>query len=394
MIYPVDKLDVIAQATQKMVFVPLKFESNSNPSKRSVFEEVLKTSTHFDIAMINAAPYLRQARKPDHVIDVIIMKDINKIFNPKKKIDPTTILPPNLQKFQNVFSQLLANNLPKHRFYDHVIPLLKEKTPSFEILYEMFRNELLCCRKYLDDMLKKDFIRPNHFSAVSPVLFVKKPEDELRFCVDYRNLNAMTIKNRYSIPLIRETLHRLTKAKVYTKLDIIVAYNALRMASEEEWKTAFRTRYDLYEYFVMPFDLVNAPSSWQNFINDILHEGLDVFCTAYLDDILIYNDNQKDHDRHVEWVFTQLRKAGIQCDIEKSEFNVQKIKYLDLIIGTDDIRMNSVKVKAILEWKTPKDVKGVFSFHDFANFYRRFIENFNLKALPLTRLTGKNVPFV
>ena len=119
-----------------------------------------------------------------------------------------------------------------------------------------------------------------------------------------------------------------------------------------------------------------------------------MFCTAYLDDILIYSDNQKDHDRHVEWVLTQLRKAGIQCDIEKSEFNVQEVKYLGLIIGTDGIRMDPVKVKAILEWETPKDVKGVSSFHGFANFYRRFIENFSLKALPLTRLTGKDVPFV
>ena len=261
MIYPVDKLDATAQATQEMVSVPLESESNSGPSERSASEEVLKVSTHFDIAMIGAAPYLRQARKPDHVIGAITMEDIDKVLNPKKKVDPATVLPPNLQKFQDVFSQLLANNLPKHRPYDHVIPLLKGKTPGFGVLYGMSRDELLCCRKYLDDMLKKGFIRPSHSSAASPVLFVKKPGGGLRFCVDYRNLNAMTVKNRYPIPLIRETLHRLAKAKVYTKLDIIAAYNALRMAPGEEWKTAFRTRYGLYEYLVMPFGLANAPSS-------------------------------------------------------------------------------------------------------------------------------------
>ena len=148
MIYFVDKLDVIVQIIQKIIFVSLKFEFNSDFSKRSIFEEVFKIFTHFDIAMINAAPYLRQARKSDHVIDAIIMKDINKIFNPKKKVDSTTILPPNLQKFQNVFSQLLANNLPKHRSYDHVIPLLEGKTPGFEVLYGMSRDELFCCRKF------------------------------------------------------------------------------------------------------------------------------------------------------------------------------------------------------------------------------------------------------
>ena len=204
----------------------------------------------------------------------------------------------------------------------------------------------------------------------------------------------MTVKNRYSISLIREILHRLIKVKVYIKFNIIVVYNALRMISEEEWKTVFRTRYDLYEYLVMPFDLVNVLSFWQNFINNILHEGLNVFCIVYLDDILIYSDNQKDHDRHVEWVLIQLRKVDIQCDIEKSEFNVQEIKYLDLIININDIRMNSVKIKTILEWKTFKDVKEVFSFHDFINFYRCFIENFSLKVLSLTRLTSKNVLFV
>ena len=162
------------------------------------------------------------------------MKNINKIFNSKKKVDSTTILLSNLQKFQNIFFQLFINNLSKHRFYDHVISLLKEKTLSFEIFYEMFRNELLCCRKYFDDMFKKNFIRLNHFSAASFVLFVKKLKNELRFCVDYRNLNVMTIKNRYSISLIREILHRLIKVKIYIKFNIIVIYNVLRMISEEK----------------------------------------------------------------------------------------------------------------------------------------------------------------
>ena len=138
MIYFVNKLDVIAQIIQKMIFVFLKFEFNLNSSKRSVFEEILKIFIHFDIAMINATSYFRQARKLDHVINVIIMKNINKIFNLKKKINSTTILSSNLQKFQNVFFQLFINNLSKHCFYDHVILLLKEKISNFEIFYEMF----------------------------------------------------------------------------------------------------------------------------------------------------------------------------------------------------------------------------------------------------------------
>ena len=177
--------------------------------------------------MINAISYLCQVRKLNYIIDVIIMKNINKIFNSKKKVDSTTILFSNLQKFQNVFFQLFINNLSKHRFYDHVIFLLKEKISNFKIFYEIFRNKLLCCRKYFDNMFKKNFIRFNHFSIVSFVLFVKKSKNKLRFCVDYRNLNVIIIKNRYSISLIREILHCLIKIKVYIKFDIIVAYNVL-----------------------------------------------------------------------------------------------------------------------------------------------------------------------
>ena len=150
----------------------------------------------------------------------------------------------------------------------------------------------------------------------------KKSKNELRFYVDYRNLNVMTIKNRYLIFLIREILHRLIKVKVYIKFNIIVIYNVLRMTFEEEWKIAFQTRYDFYEYLVMFFNLINAFSFWQNFINDILHENLNVFCIVYFNDIFIYNDNQKNHDYHDKWIFIQLKKVDIQCDIEKLEFNV------------------------------------------------------------------------
>ena len=311
MIYFVDKLDVIVQIIQKMIFVFLEFEFNLNFSKRSVFEKVFKIFIHFNIAMINAISYFRQVRKSDHVINVIIMKNINKIFNSKKKIDSATILSSNLQKFQNVFFQLFVNNLLKHYFYDYVILLLKEKISSFEIFYEMFWNELFCCWKYFDDMFKKNFIRFNHFSIVSSMLFVKKSKNELRFCVNYCNFNVMTIKNRYLISLIREILHRLIKVKVYIKFDIIVVYNVLWMTFEKEWKIVFRTCYDFYEYFVMFFDLINVFSFWQNFINDILHKNLNVFCIVYFNDIFIYNDNQKDHDHHIKWIFIQLKKVDI-----------------------------------------------------------------------------------
>src|SRR5436853_1971119 len=161
-------------------------------------------------------------------------------------------------------------------------------------------------------MLSKGFIRASFLSIAVLVIFVKKPGGGLRFCVDYRALNAITIKNRYPIPLIQETLSRLSKAKYYTKLDIIAAFNRLRIAEGDEWLTAFRTRYGLFEYLVMPFGLANAPSSFQHFVNDTLRPYLDVFCTAYIDDILVYSNNLAEHRKHVDLVLVSLKAAGLQ----------------------------------------------------------------------------------
>src|SRR5690606_7659833 len=186
--------------------------------------------------------------------------------------------------------------------YDHAIPLKEGFTPPFGPLYSLSHNELKTLREWLDDNLSKGFIRASSSPAGAPILFVKKKDGSLRLCVDYRGINEGTIKNRYPLPLIKETLNQLSRAKIYTTLDIRGAYNLVRMAEGDEWKTAFRTRYGLFESLVMPFGLTNAPATFQHFINDVLRPYLDQFCTAYLDDILIYSDNLEDHVKHVRLV--------------------------------------------------------------------------------------------
>ena len=181
----------------------------------------------------------------------------------------------------------------------------------------MFQDELKVLKKYLEKNLSKGFIRASSSPAASPVLFACKPEGSLRFCVNYRQLNAITIKNQYLLLLIKKTLERICKAKIYRKIDIIAAFNCLRMQQRKEWKTAFRTQYGLYEYLVMPFGLANAPSLFQNFINNILHGMLDEFCTAYIDNILIYSNSKKEHQTHIQKVFAALQKAGLQANIDK-----------------------------------------------------------------------------
>ena len=161
----------------------------------------------------------------------------------------------------------------------------------------------------------------------------------LFFCVDYRALNTITIKNCYPLPLIREMLDQLCKAVWYTKLDIVGAFNCIWIKEGEEWKTVFCTRSGLYKYLVMPFDLANTPSTFQNYINDVLGPDiLDVFSTAYVDNILVYSQTLKKHQKHVKLVLSQLQDASLQVDISKYDFEVHQVKYLGLIIqsATED----------------------------------------------------------
>jgi hypothetical protein len=175
---------------------------------------------------------------------------------------------------------------------------------------------------------EQGFICPSSSAAAAPVLLVRKPRGGIRVCVDYRALNAITVKNRYPIPLVTETLNRLRRATIFTKLDIIAAFNKIRVKEGQEWLTAFNTRYGQFEYLVMPFGLCNAPGTFQSYINETVREYLDVFCTAYLDDILIYSNDEKEHTDHVLKVLYRLRDRGLQLDIDKCEFDAPKSNIL------------------------------------------------------------------
>ena len=330
------------------------------------------------------------------------MADINKALAVKQKTDPKTKLPFQYHEFLDVFDHQRAELLPPIRGngVDHAIEL--EKGPDGQDqeipwgpLYNMSRDELLVLRKTLTEYLDKGFIRVSNSPAAAPVLFVRKPGGGLRFCVDYRGLNKLTRKDRYPLPLIYETLRNISKACWFTKLDVIAAFHKIRIKEDDEWKTAFRTRYGLYEWLVTPFGLANAPSSFQKYINYTLRDYLDEFCSAYIDDILIYSSgNREQHQEHVRKVLQRLREAGLQIDIDKCEFEVQETKYLGFILEAGKgLRMDPDKIAAIKKWEAPTSVKGVRGFLGFANFYRRFIQNYSDLVRPLTELTHKDKRF-
>jgi hypothetical protein len=368
-------------------------EPETDPETDLDPEDLLPSDDVLEICAIGAAPFMKLAQQPDTEIFSVTTADIEKALAEKTITDPKTKLNREYWDLLDLFSRQKADQLPEHRPYDHKIELTPGSQPTYGPLYAMSENELKVLRKYLTEHLAKGFIRPSSSPMSSPVIFVKKPGGGLRFCVDYRKLNEITIKNRYPIPLVQETLNCLSKAKFYTKLDIISAFNRIRIAKGHEHLTAFRTREGLFEYLVMPFGLANAPSTFQHYVNDVLRPFLDTFCTAYIDDILIYSDNLDDHRKHVRQVLDALQQAGLHLDIDKCEFHKTEVKYLGLMITTDGIEMDPEKVSAILRWKPPKNVKDVRGFIGFANFYRRFINEFSIIIAPLVRLTRKDVKF-
>ena len=193
----------------------------------------------------------------------------------------------------NVFSEEKALVLPEHtKLNEYAINLEDGKQPPYGPIYSLGSVELETIKTYIKTHLKTGFIQPSKFPAGAPILFDKKLDGSFRLYVDYWGLNNLTIKNRYPLPLIGESLNRLGRARRFTQLDLTSAYHRMRIKEGDEWKTAFRTRYGHFEYQVMPFGLSNAPASFQGYINKILAEKLDIFVIVYLDNIFIYIKDQ------------------------------------------------------------------------------------------------------
>ena len=294
-------------------------------------------------------------------------------------------IPSEYADLAEVFSEAKANQLAAHGAQDHSIEI-EGGQPPWGPLYNLSCSELATLRDYIKTNLEKGFIRPSKSSAGAPVLFVKKKDGTLRLCVDYRALNKLSKKNRYPLPLISEALDRLAGAAQYTKLDIRSAYNLIRIKEGDEWKTAFRTRYGHYKYQVMPFGLANAPATFQRYMNDALREYLDVFCIAYLDDIIIYTEKGADHALHVRKVLVKLRQHGLYVKLEKCEFSVYEVGFVGFRISPAGVSIETSRVDAILEWPEPKSFRDIQVFIGFANFYRRFICSFSAIATPLTSM--------
>ncbi|KAJ1040698.1 hypothetical protein NDA10_002716 [Ustilago hordei] len=302
------------------------------------------------------------------------------------KVVTAADIPKPYQHLRDVFDEVEADKLPHHTEHDLHLELIEGGKPPQGPLYLKGPKEMSELRRYLDENLEKGFIRPSKSPARSPVLFVPKKDGGLRLCVDYRGLNEITVKNRAPLPLIEEQLFLLRKARIYTKLDLRAAYNLIRIAKGDEWKTAFGTQLGLYEYLVMPFGLANAPAHFQSFINDIFRDIIGIYVVVYLDDFLIFSDTGEAHVKHVTEILTRLRSNRLFAKLSKCEFHTKTVEFLGYIIKPTGIEMDPEKVRTVKEWPMPESIHDIQRFLGFANFYRRFIAHFARIAKPLTAL--------
>ncbi|SOV09357.1 uncharacterized protein UDID_18561 [Ustilago sp. UG-2017a] len=247
------------------------------------------------------------------------------------------IIPQEYHQYLDVFSRVKADKLPPHRTYDHQIPLEEGKSPPFGPIYSLSEHELKTLREYLEENLAKGFISPSDSPAASPILFI-------------------TICNRYPLPLIDELLDRLCEARFFTHIDLHGAYNLLCIAKGDKWKTAFRTRYGLFQYNIMPFGLTNAPASFQHLMNDTFKDMLDRSLIIYLDDLLIYSSTLKQHQEHVSAVLARLRQAGLYAKAEKCQFSTSQTEFLGFVVSDQGVSMDPNKTEVITNWPVPKSV--------------------------------------
>ena len=208
-------------------------------------------------------------------------------------------------------------------------------------------------------------------------------------CIDYRALNKITVKNRYPLPRIEELLDRLHGARYFSKIDLHSGYHQIRVREADIAKTAFVTRYDSFEYLVMPFGLCNAPATFQRIMNTILRDGLDKFVLVFLDDILIFSRTKEEHEHHIRTILERLRTEKFFGRLKKCDFFKTEVEYLGFDVGAYGIKPSLSKVQAVADWPVPTSVKDVRSFLGLASFYREFIQVFSEIAAPLTDLTKK-----
>jgi hypothetical protein len=297
-----------------------------------------------------------------------------------------------VRDFLDVFREELPG-MPPDREVEFVIDLLPGTAPTSKWPYRMSVEELKELKKQLTELQEDGYIHSSSSPWGAPVLFVQKKDGSQRMCVDYRSLNDVTVKNKYPLPRIEDLFDQMRGARVFSKIDLRSGYHQMKIRPSNIPKTAFSTRYGLYEFTVMSFGLTNAPAYFMNMMNKVFMEYLDRFVVVFIDDILIYSKSDTDLEKHLRLVLQKLRDNQIYAKYSKCEFWIDEVPFLGHIISNGGISVDPAKVKEIMAWSVPTTVTEIQSFLGLAGYYRRFIEGFSKIAKPMTSLLEKGGEF-
>jgi hypothetical protein len=298
-----------------------------------------------------------------------------------------------VREFLDVFPDDLPG-MPPERAIKFKIELQPGTAPIAKAPYKMSPVEMRELKIQLQGLLDTGYIRPSTSPWGCSALFVEKKDKELCLCVDYRSLNAVTIKNNYPLPRINIMFDQLAGAQVFSKIDLRSGYHQINIRAENIPKTTFTMRYSLYEYLVMSFGLTNAPAHFMYLMNLVFMPELDQFVVVFIDDILMYSKSMEEHEEHLRIVLQRLRKHQLYAKFSKCEFWIKEVPFLGHVVSPEGIAVDPGKVKEVLEWKQPMTVSEVRSFLWLAGYYRRFILNFSKITKPITELLKKGNKYV
>ncbi|KAL0549353.1 hypothetical protein IC582_013834 [Cucumis melo] len=310
-----------------------------------------------------------------------------------REVDVSLSSEPVVRDYPDVFLEELPG-LPPYREIEFAIELKPGTVPISRAPYKMALAELKELKVQLQELLDKGFIRLSVSPWGAPVLFVKKKDGSMRLCIDYRELNKVTVKNKYPLPMIDDLFDQLQGATVFSKIDLRSEYHQLRIKDSDVPKIAFCSTYGHYEFIVMYFGLTNAQAVFMDLMNIVFREFLDTFVIMFIDDILIYSKTEAEHEEHLRMVLKTLRANKVYAKFSKCEFWLKQVSFLGHVVSKAVVSVDPAKIEAVTSWPRPSTVSEVRSFLGLVGYYRRFVENFSRIATPLIQLTRKGAPFV
>jgi len=301
------------------------------------------------------------------------------------------MVPKRFHRWLKVFGKVESERMLVRKIWDHAIDLRKDFKASKAKVYPLSRNERDKVQQFVNEYLKKGYIRPTKSQQISPVFFMGKKDGRKQMVMDYRKLNRQTVKNNYPLPLITDLVDTMGSKRVFTKMDLWWGYNNVQVKERNEWKVAFTTHVGLFEPVVMFFGMTNSPATFQAMMNEILRDMINEGKIAvFVDNVLVGTETEEGHDEIVAEVLKRLEENDLYIKPEKCVWKVRKILFLGVVMGEGKVKMEKEKVGEVLKWPTLQCVWDIRKFLGLANYYRRFVKDFAKVALTMNQLTRKD----